>query len=374
MFIKLGIIAGIIILGGMVFSNEIDVLFPSTSATVVNSLKEDVSNFGTIASESVEKRIDESVDKIVDKTSNAITDEISDIGNDISNEISDVRKSSQQTITEKISNFNPVESIQNIFTDNPHVEELTDLSTNSEQIEESIIENIIQDEPLMIHETLYLSTIQQSNDDILLQYSDSSGKTTSVNVVIRTDQKEIFSGIFFTSMFETNLNDISNEISDVRKSSQQTITEKISNFNPIESIQNIFTDNPYVEELTDSSTNSEQIEESIIENVIQDEPLMIHETLSLSTTQQSNDDIILQYFDSSGKTTSVNVIIRTDQKEIFSGIFFTSIFETNLNDISGQPYYVDMIVEHDDYGTVTSSVFNPGDSTDSKISGIFSQS
>ena len=249
MFIKLGIIAGIIILGGMVFSNEIDVLFPSTSATVVNSLKEDVSNFGTIASESVEKRIDESVDKIVDKTSNAITDEISDIGNDISNEISDVRKSSQQTITEKISNFNPVESIQNIFTDNPHVEELTDLSTNSEQIEESIIENIIQDEPLMIHETLYLSTIQQSNDDILLQYSDSSGKTTSVNVVIRTDQKEIFSGIFFTSMFETN-----------------------------------------------------------------------------------------------------------------------------LNDISGQPYYVDMIVEHDDYGTVTSSVFNPGDSTDSKISGIFSQS
>ena len=249
MFIKLGIIAGIIILGGMVFSNEIDVLFPSTSATVVNSLKEDVSNFGTIASESVEKRIDESVDKIVDKTSNAITDEISDIGNDISNEISDVRKSSQQTITEKISNFNPVESIQNIFTDNPHVEELTDLSTNSEQIEESIIENIIQDEPLMIHETLYLSTIQQLNDDILLQYSDSSGKTTSVNVVIRTDQKEIFSGIFFTSMFETN-----------------------------------------------------------------------------------------------------------------------------LNDISGQPYYVDMIVEHEDYGTVTSSVFNPGDSTDSKISGIFSQS
>jgi len=35
---------------------------------------------------------------------------------------------------------------------------------------------------------------------------------------------------------------------------------------------------------------------------------------------------------------------------------------------------VDMVVEHEDYGTVTSSVFNPGDSTDSKISGIFSQS
>jgi gas vesicle protein len=132
MFIKLGIIAGIIILGGMIFSNEIDVLFPSTSASVVNSLKDDISNFGAIASELVEKRIDESIDKIVDKTSNAITDEISEIGNDISNEISDVRKLSQQTISEKITNFNPIESIQNIFTDNPNVEELTDSSENFE--------------------------------------------------------------------------------------------------------------------------------------------------------------------------------------------------------------------------------------------------
>ncbi len=248
MFIKLGIIAGIIILGGMVFSNEIDTLFPSTSATVVNSLKDDVSNFGSMASESVEKRIDESIDKIVDKTSNAITDEISDIGNDISNEISDVRKSSQQTITEKISNFNPIESIQNIFTDNPNVEELTDSFKNSEQIENTVTQISIQDNLPIIHETVSLSTKQQSNDDILLQYSDSSGKTTSVNVIIRTDQKEIFSGIFFTSMFETN-----------------------------------------------------------------------------------------------------------------------------VNYISGVPYYVYIIIEHEDYGTVTSSVYNPGDFSDTKINGIFLQ-
>ncbi len=249
MFIKLGIIAGIIILGGMIFSNEIDVLFPSTSASVVNSLKDDVSNFGAIASESVEKRIDESIDKIVDKTNNAITDEISEIGNDISNEISDVRKSSQQTISEKISNFNPIESIQNIFTDNPNVEELTDSSENFEQMENTVTQISIQDNFSIIHETLSLSTIQQSNDDILLQYSDLSGKTNSVTVIIRTDQKEIFSGIFFTSMFETN-----------------------------------------------------------------------------------------------------------------------------VNDISGVPYYVDMIIEHEDYGTITSSVYNSGDSFDTKINGIFLQS
>ena len=247
MFIKLGIIAGILILGGMIFSNEIDTLFPSTSTNVVNSLKEDVSNFGIKATDSVEKRIDESIDKIVDKTGDAITNEISETGDKISDKISDVKESSKQTINEKFSDFNPIKSIQNIFTDNPNVEELTDSST--------------------------------------------------------------------------------------------IITE-----------------------------------DTTIQSIVEDQLPIIHETLSLSTTQASNDDILLQYSDSSGKTNNVNVIIRTDQKEIFSEIFFTSTFETNLNDISNQPYYVDMIVEHDDYGIVTSSVFNPGDSTNSKINGIFSQS
>ena len=246
MFIKLGIIAGILILGGMIFSNEIDTLFPSTSANVVSSLKEDVSNFGEKATDSVEKRIDDSIDKIVDKTGDAISNEISEAGDKISDEISDVKESSTQKIDEKLSGFNPIESIKNIFTDNPNVEEFTDSSTVTQDI-----------------------------------------------------------------------------------TTQNTVTNQLPIF---------------------------------------------HETLSLSTTQASNDDIVLQYSDSSGKTNSVNVIIRTEQKEIFSGTFFTSTFETNLNDFSNQPYYVDMVVEHEDYGTVTSSVFNPGDSTDSKISGIFSQS
>jgi hypothetical protein len=248
MFIKLGIIAGILILGGMVFSNEIDTLFPSTSAGVVNSLKEDVSNFGEKATDSVEKRIDDSIDKIIDKTSNVITNEINETGDKISDEITDVKESSKQKINEKLSDFNPIESIKDIFT------------------------------------------------------GDSSKQSSS------------------------------------KSSSVSTTTVTTSNQNPAPNIP------------------------------------VIHETLSLSTTQASNDDILLQYSDSSGKTNSVNVIIRTDQKEIFSGTFFTSIFETNLNDISNQPYYVDMVVDHEDYGTVTSSVFNPGDSTDSKISGIFSQS
>ena len=244
MFIKLGIIAGIVILGGMIFSNEIDNLFPTTSATVLDSLKNDVSIFGSKASDSVEQRIDSSIDKIVDKTSQSISNEISDAGDKISNEISEAKESSQKTIKEEISNFNPIESIQNIFSG----------SSNSSSTSQS-------------------STSQSQPNNI---------------------------------------------------SSQNTIS-------------------------------------------------IIPETLSLSTKQQSDDNILLQYVDTSGKTKSVNVVIRTADKEIFSGTFFTSKFDTNVNDATGIPYYVDMIVEHEDYGIVTSSVYNPGDSSDTKINGIFSQ-
>jgi hypothetical protein len=210
-------------------------LFPSTSATVFDSLKNDVSNFGSKASDSVEQRIDSSIDKIVDKTTESISEEINEAGDKVTNEISEVKESSEKVIKDQISNFNPVESIQNIFTGDSN--------------------------------------------------SDSS---------------------------------------------------------------------------TQSSKN----------NSIPISP----ETLSLSTKQQSDDNIILQYVDTSGKTKSVNVVIRTVEKEIFSGTFYTSMFETNVNDVTGTPYYVDMIVEHEDYGTVTSSVYNPSDSSDTKINGIFSQS
>ena len=49
------------------------------------------------------------------------------------------------------------------------------------------------------------------------------------------------------------------------------------------------------------------------------------------------------------------------------------MFETTVNDASGIPYFIDMVVEHEDYSTVTSSVFNAGDASDSNINGIFFQ-
>jgi YesN/AraC family two-component response regulator len=238
MFIKLGIIVGIVILGGMIFSNEIDSFFPTTSATVFDSLKNDMNIFGTKASDSVEQRIDSSIDKIINKTSESISNEISNVGDKVSDEISDVKESSQKLIKEEVSNFNPIKSIQNIFTGSSNL--------------------------------------------------DSVSQSSNVSI-------------------------------------QNTVS-------------------------------------------------IIPGTLSLSTKQQSDDNILLQYIDTTGKTKSVNVVIRTADREIFSGTFYTSVFDTNVNDASGIPYYIDMIVEHEDYGTVTSSVYNSGDSSDTKINGIFSQS
>jgi len=242
MLIKLGIIAGIVILGGMIFSTEIGNIFPTTSASIFDSLMDDVTNFGTNAVDSADQRIDESIDKIVDKTSNSLTNEISEAGNKISNNISEAKESSQKTITEEISNFNPIESITNFFT---------------------------------------------------------GGSSSSSS------------------------------------SSQSSSSQSSSS----------------------SSTSSP----------------IIFDTLSLSTKQLSDDNILLQYFDSSGKTQSVTVVIRTEQKELFSGTFFSSMFETTVNDATGIPYFIDMIVEHEEHGTITSSVFNPGDASDTNINGIFSQ-
>ena len=191
MLIKLGIIAGVIILGGMIFSTEIDNLFPTTSATVIDSLKNDVTSLGSKASDSVEHRIDKSIDNIVDKTGNSITNEITDVGDKISGEISTVKDTSQKIIDEKTSNLNPIESIKNIFTSNSNSENSIS-TTGSQPIIESS-NNPTSNIPSIISETLSLSTKQQSDDNILLQYSDSSGKTKNVNVIIRTAEKEIFS-------------------------------------------------------------------------------------------------------------------------------------------------------------------------------------
>ena len=150
MFIKLGIIVGIVILGGMIFSNEIGNFFPTTSTTVLDSLKNDLSIFASKISDSLEQKIDSPISIVANKTNELVSNELSDAGDIVSNELSDAgdivsnelsdagdivsnelsdagdivsneiseaKKSSQKIIGEDISNFNPIELIQNIFTD-----------------------------------------------------------------------------------------------------------------------------------------------------------------------------------------------------------------------------------------------------------------
>ncbi len=83
---------------------------------------------------------------------------------------------------------------------------------------------------------------------------------------------------------------------------------------------------------------------------------------------------MLQYEDTSGKTISVSVTLRTTERELFSGIFYSSMFETFVNDASNTAYFIDMVIEHQEYGTISSSVYNPRDSSNTIINGVFSQS
>ena len=65
MLIKLGIIAAVLILGGMMFSTEITTLFPSTSALLTDSLKDDINALNEKVTNSAENRLDTSIDKTI---------------------------------------------------------------------------------------------------------------------------------------------------------------------------------------------------------------------------------------------------------------------------------------------------------------------
>ena len=98
MFIKLGILAAALVLGGMIFANEIDMFLPTTSAALTDSLKTDVTNFGNNATDAVEERIEESFSEIVSRTPSTISDQMTQMGEEISIELAVVRESTEQVM------------------------------------------------------------------------------------------------------------------------------------------------------------------------------------------------------------------------------------------------------------------------------------
>jgi len=188
----------------------------------------------------------------------------------------------------------------------------------------------------------------------------------------------------FTERTSDNLadslaNSISESINNFSESAQQTLGiggvlgDAQTNNNESQSQRDSSPSAQYSRSTTQSTTQSTT--ESPFSTVVTEEKtIQTFDTLSLESSQQSDDNVMLHYEDSSGKTISVTVTLRTTEKELFTGIFYSSLFETYVQDITKTSYFIDMVIEHEEYGTISSSVFIPVDKTDTVINGVFSNS
>ena len=98
-----------------------------------------------------------------------------------------------------------------------------------------------------------------------------------------------------------------------------------------------------------------------------------YDVIQLTSTHKGS-DVLINYNDASENTIGVVVTLRNSDKEIFSGQFTSSKFETIISDVPNTPHMIEMTVEHAVYGTLHASVYAPADSQDSTISGIFTES
>ena len=134
MLIKLGIIASVLVLGGIMFSTEITSLFPNTSALLADSLKDDYNSLNAKVADSTQNRLDSSIDKtiqsvsdsvyegitdtgdkLVDNVNEKISEGITDTGDNIKNEILESSTSSAEILVNEISEFDPFSLIKNLF-------------------------------------------------------------------------------------------------------------------------------------------------------------------------------------------------------------------------------------------------------------------
>ena len=65
--------------------------------------------------------------------------------------------------------------------------------------------------------------------------------------------------------------------------------------------------------------------------------------------------------------------MRNSEKQLFSGEFFASKFDASVGDLTNSPHITEMVVEHADYGTVTSSVYSPQGNEENTIYGVFTK-
>jgi len=97
-----------------------------------------------------------------------------------------------------------------------------------------------------------------------------------------------------------------------------------------------------------------------------------YNVLQLTASNLGN-DAMLNYDDTSGKTIDVIVTLKNSEKEIFSGKFASSQFQTRVKDVPNTPHIIEMTVESSQYGTIHASVYVPANNQNSTISGIFTK-
>ena len=134
MLIKLGIIAAVLILGGMMFSTEITTLFPSTSALLADSLEDDINTLNEKITNSAENRLDTSIDKTIQSVSDSIyqgitetgdklvenvnekiSEGIAETGDNIKTQIVESSELSKEILVNEVSGFDPFNFIKNLF-------------------------------------------------------------------------------------------------------------------------------------------------------------------------------------------------------------------------------------------------------------------
>ena len=274
MLIKMAIIGAILIGGGVVFASEINQFLPETSANFLDSAKNDLGKIKDDTVQSAETRVEGTI----------VT---------VTNEVNDIQEKSSELLSKSAKEV--ADSTKKV-TDSTQkgIKEITDSTQN----------------------TFFGRGSGGGNSQTTSNNQNSNSQTTSNNQ---------------------------------NSNSQTTSNNQNSNLN---------------EEFGDDGSSTTQTSQNIIS----------FETLSLKTTQQSDDRVMLEYEDTSGKTISVSVTLRTTERELFSGIFYSSMFETFVSDASNTAYFIDMVVEHQEYGTISSSVYNPRDSQNTIINGVFSQS
>jgi len=99
----------------------------------------------------------------------------------------------------------------------------------------------------------------------------------------------------------------------------------------------------------------------------------IFETLQLTTVENEDGIIQVNYEDASGKTIKAHVVLRNAQNELFSGDFFTSKFQTDILLAENIPHLLEITIEHEEYGTVDSSLFYPAENYNQGFTGTFTE-